>query len=78
MTDELQATHGEKAKVLTIGPAGEKLSKIAAIMNCKDRAAGRSGVGAVMGSKNLKAIVVKGSNKVGIKDPDALKAVFKR
>jgi len=77
VTDELQATHGEKSKVLTIGPAGEKLSKIAAIMNCKDRAAGRSGVGAVMGSKNLKAIVVKGSNKVGIKDPDALKAVFK-
>lgn len=76
-TDELQAVHGEKSKVLTIGPAGENLSKLAAIMNCKDRAAGRSGVGAVMGSKNLKALVVKGSNKVGIKDPDALKVVFK-
>ncbi len=57
-----------KAKVSCIGPAGEKLSKIAAIMNDKDRAAGRSGVGAVMGSKNLKAIVVKGSNSI---DPDA-------
>lgn len=36
---------------MTIGPGGENLSKLAAIMNCKDRAAGRSGVGAVMGSK---------------------------
>ena len=77
VTDQLQSEYGEKTKVLTIGPGGENLSKIAAIMNCKDRAAGRSGVGAVMGSKNLKAIVVKGSNKVGVKDPEALKAVFK-
>lgn len=77
VTDELQAEYGEKTKVMTIGPAGENLSKIAAIMNCKDRAAGRSGVGAVMGSKNLKAIVVKGSGKVGIKDEEALKGVFK-
>lgn len=77
VTDELQEKYGEKTKVMTIGPAGENLSKIAAIMNCKDRAAGRSGVGAVMGSKNLKAVVVKGSGKVGIKDEDGLKAVFK-
>lgn len=76
-TDALQKEHGEKAKVLTIGPAGENLSMLAAIMNCKDRAAGRSGVGAVMGSKNLKALVVKGSNTVGIKDPEGLKDVFK-
>lgn len=48
----------EKASVLNIGPAGEHLSLLAAIMNDKDRAAGRSGVGAVMGSKNLKAITV--------------------
>ncbi|WZL71711.1 aldehyde ferredoxin oxidoreductase family protein [Clostridiaceae bacterium 35-E11] len=66
----------EKAKVLTIGPAGEKLSKLAAIMNDKDRAAGRSGVGAVMGSKNLKAIAVKGSKKVSLHDEDKLKRVF--
>jgi len=77
VTDELQAEHGEKARVMTIGPAGEKLSRLAAIMNEKDRAAGRSGVGAVMGSKNLKAVVVKGSNKVPIYDEAALKAVFK-
>ncbi len=77
VTDELQAEHGKKARVMTIGPAGENLSRLAAIMNEKDRAAGRSGVGAVMGSKNLKAVVVKGSNKVPIHDEAALKAVFK-
>lgn len=76
-TDILQEKHGEKSKVLTIGPAGENLSKLAAIMNCKDRAAGRSGVGAVMGSKNLKALVVRGTNKVQVKDEIALKEVFK-
>ncbi|MCG2729061.1 MAG: aldehyde ferredoxin oxidoreductase family protein [Acetobacterium sp.] len=65
------------AKVLTIGPAGEKLSQMAAIMNEKDRAAGRSGVGAVMGSKNLKAITVKGNLKPEIANPDGLKAVTK-
>lgn len=50
--------------VLNIGPAGEHLSLLAAIMNDKDRAAGRSGVGAVMGSKNLKAITVTATAKV--------------
>lgn len=78
-TDLLEKEHGEKVKVLTIGPAGENLSKLAAIMNDKDRAAGRSGVGAVMGSKNLKAITVKGSNrKIEVSDPDKLKEVFSR
>lgn len=75
-TDALQAVHGEKAKVLTIGPAGENLSKIAAVMNDRYRAAGRSGVGAVMGSKNLKGIVVKGSGKVEVADPEKLKEVY--
>jgi len=53
-----------KASILNIGPAGEKLSLIAAVINDKDRAAGRSGVGAVMGSKNLKAISVTASRSV--------------
>jgi len=75
-TDILEKRHGEKCRVITIGPAGEKLSPIAAIMNDRWRAAGRSGVGAVMGSKNLKAIVVKGSGKVGVADEDKLKEVF--
>jgi aldehyde:ferredoxin oxidoreductase len=76
-TDILNEELGKKTKVMTIGPAGEKLSRMAAIMNEKDRAAGRSGVGAVMGSKNLKAIAVKGTGKVEVADPEALKAVFK-
>ena len=75
-TDLLNERHGEKSRVLTIGPAGEKLSRIAAIMNDKDRAAGRSGVGAVMGSKLLKAIVVRGTEPVLIHNPEALKTVF--
>lgn len=78
-TEILEKECDEKVKVLTIGPAGEKLSRIAAIMNDRDRAAGRSGVGAVMGSKNLKAITVKGSNnKADVHDSDKLKEVFSR
>lgn len=58
----LQGRHG-KVAVATIGPAGEKLVRYAAIMNDIHRAAGRSGVGAVMGAKKLKAVVVGGSQK---------------
>ena len=74
-TEALKAVSHDKAKVLTIGPAGEKLSLIAAVMNDLYRAAGRSGVGAVMGSKNLKAIVVKGSGKPKLADEVKLKEV---
>lgn len=66
-----------KARVLCIGPAGEKLSPIASVMNEVSRAAGRSGVGAVMGSKNLKAIVVRGTKKVSLADEEALKEIVK-
>jgi aldehyde:ferredoxin oxidoreductase len=55
--------------VASIGPAGENLVRFAAIMNDKHRAAGRSGVGAVMGSKNLKAIAVRGTGSVQVADP---------
>ncbi len=74
-TDYLKGKHGEKARVLCIGPAGEKLSRIACIMNDYDRAAGRSGVGAVMGSKLLKAIVVKGTKGVKLPDEQEVKKV---
>lgn len=77
-TSALEKVHGEKVKVAAIGPAGENLSKLACIMNDLARAAGRSGVGAVMGSKNLKAITVKGSSKVEIAEPDKLKEAFSR
>jgi len=76
-TKKLQEKHVKGSKVLTIGPAGENLSKIAAILNDEDRAAGRSGVGAVMGSKNLKAIVVKGSGKPKVFDDEKLKETNK-
>lgn len=72
-TDTLKTECKDKVKVMCIGPAGEQLSEIAAIMNDYDRAAGRSGVGAVMGSKNLKAITVKGSGKAQLFDADKLK-----
>ena len=80
MDTKLKEKHGPTASVLNIGPAGEKQVLLAAIMNDKDRAAGRSGVGAVMGSKKLKAIVVKSSRiKLdNIADEEALKAATKR
>ncbi|MDN5300634.1 MAG: aldehyde:ferredoxin oxidoreductase [Thermoanaerobacteraceae bacterium] len=70
-TDELLKETAEDARVACIGPAGEKLVLFAAVMNDKNRAAGRSGMGAVMGSKNLKAVVVKGSKSVEVADPKA-------
>jgi len=62
-----------KRNALCIGPAGENLSRIAAIMNDKERALARGGAGAVMGSKNLKAIVVAGTEKNKPADPDQFK-----
>ncbi|MCL2568429.1 MAG: aldehyde ferredoxin oxidoreductase family protein [Oscillospiraceae bacterium] len=65
------------ASVLNIGPAGETLSLVAAVMNEGERAAGRSGVGAVVGSKNLKAICVTATTRsvMPVYDTEALKAV---
>ncbi len=56
-------------RVAAIGLAGEKLSRIACIINEKTRAAGRTGMGAVMGSKNLKAIAVRGTNDIRVAKP---------
>lgn len=67
----------QKAKAAVIGPAGERRARIAAIMNDHHRAAGRGGAGAVMGSKNLKAVVVHGTKEVPQADPDRLKESFK-
>ncbi|MCL4867562.1 MAG: aldehyde ferredoxin oxidoreductase family protein [Anaerolineae bacterium] len=53
-----------KVEIAQVGPAGEKLSNFAAVMNMANRAWGRTGVGAVMGSKKLKAIVVRGRGKI--------------
>jgi aldehyde:ferredoxin oxidoreductase len=70
-TEQLYAETVADAKVACIGTAGENLSYIAAIMNDMHRAAGRTGVGAVMGSKNLKAIAVRGTGAVTIADKAA-------
>lgn len=64
------------AKVLTIGPAGENLSLMAVFLNDLNRAAGRSGVGAVIGSKNLKAIIVRGTGKIENANSDKMKNVL--
>jgi aldehyde:ferredoxin oxidoreductase len=66
--DVLKSELGQDVEVACIGPAGEKVSLIAAIINNKGRAAGRSGLGAVMGSKKLKAIAVKGNLSVPLFD----------
>jgi aldehyde:ferredoxin oxidoreductase len=73
-TDLIRAETDEDAKVACIGPGGERLVLFANIMNEMHRAAGRSGVGAVMGSKNLKAIAVLGGGAVKAADPQGFKA----
>lgn len=70
----LRSELGDKnIQVLQIGPAGERLVRFAAIMNTRARANGRTGMGAVMGSKNLKAVVVRGNQKPQIADPAGFK-----
>lgn len=78
VTDTILEKFGESnARVACIGPAGEKVSMIACIINDKNRAAGRTGVGAVMGSKNLKAVVVKGTAKIEFQDKEKFMGVVK-
>jgi len=74
--DTLEKRH-EKSKAAVIGPAGERLVRYAAIMNDMHRAAGRGGVGAVMGSKHLKAVVVRGTKEIPQADAEKLKETFK-
>ncbi|MDK1081196.1 MAG: aldehyde ferredoxin oxidoreductase family protein [Anaerolineae bacterium] len=62
----------KRIEVLQVGPAGENLVRYAAIMTMSNRAFGRTGMGAVMGSKNLKAIAVRGKNKPTLADKSAL------
>jgi aldehyde:ferredoxin oxidoreductase len=65
----LRAKHSRQSRVLSIGQAGENLVRFAAIMNDRDRASARSGLGAVMGFKKLKAICVRGTGKLDVADP---------
>lgn len=69
-TDMVLEETAEDARVACIGPGGEKKVLFAGVINDKNRAAGRSGLGAVMGSKNLKAVAVKGSKSIKVADPE--------
>jgi aldehyde:ferredoxin oxidoreductase len=66
--DKLQKIHGRDAGIISIGPAGENLVRYAVVVAQRGRAGGRPGMGAVMGSKNLKAIVVKGRGEIPVAD----------
>ncbi len=73
--DAIRAETSDDVSVASIGPAGENLVLIAAIVNDKHRAAARSGVGAVMGSKKLKAVAVRGNLKPELADEKGMRAV---
>jgi len=73
---KLVEVHGRDCGVLCIGPAGEHLVKYAVVISQEGRAGGRPGIGAVMGSKNLKAIVVRGTLEPPVADPSEQRKVF--
>ena len=76
--DALKGIHGRDCEVACIGPAGENCSVIAGISTDKGRFAARSGLGAVMGSKKLKAVVIRGDLPIAIADPDKMKSLRKQ
>ncbi|MEB3844637.1 MAG: aldehyde ferredoxin oxidoreductase family protein [Desulfurococcales archaeon] len=75
---EMKTPSEHVGSILSIGPAGENLSRIAAIMNDKYRAAGRTGLAAVLGSKKFKALFVKGSRKIELADKERFRAESKK
>lgn len=76
---ELRAELGDsKVQIAQMGPAGENLVRYAAIMNLANRANGRTGMGAVMGSKNLKAVVVRGSESPRPAQPEKFRELVRR
>jgi len=72
--ERLHALYGKDSAIASIGPAGEAVSLLACIMNDRDRAAGRSGLGAVMGSKKLKAVVARGKQRIPLADEAKMNA----
>jgi aldehyde:ferredoxin oxidoreductase len=75
MRDELGDNH---VQVACVGPSGEKLSLISSIVTDRGRAAGRSGLGALMGSKNLKAVAVRGTRHPAVFDRDKLRDLTRK
>jgi aldehyde:ferredoxin oxidoreductase len=69
----LEKKYGKTAGIMSIGQAGENKVLYAVVRSMEGRAGGRPGIGAVMGSKNLKAIVVKGTKEIPMADPKAMK-----
>ncbi|MCU0539446.1 MAG: aldehyde ferredoxin oxidoreductase, partial [Desulfobacterales bacterium] len=76
--DYIREKMGGGAQVISIGPAGENGVRFSSLMTQKHRAAGRGGGGAMLGSKNLKAIGVVGTREVSVADPQALKAAAEK
>lgn len=77
--DAIRADLGnDKVRIAEIGPAGEKLGLMSSIMVDKHRAAGRGGPGAIMGSKNLKAVAFYGTSKIEVADPEKMDEFAKR
>jgi aldehyde:ferredoxin oxidoreductase len=74
---QLKEKHGKDCRIASIGPAGENISLISAIIH-DGRAAARSGVGAVMGSKRIKAVIVKGNQEIPLDDSEAVKKVKRK
>ncbi len=73
--ERLKERHGHDVRIAGLGRAGENLVRFAAVMNDRDRAAGRTGVGAVMGAKRLKAVVVRGTKGVRLAKPEKFTAL---
>jgi len=74
----LEEELGKDARVASIGPSGEKRSLISCIVNNRGRAAGRSGLGAVMGAKRLKALVARGKGEVPVADKSGIEQARRR
>ena len=72
---KIKEERGGTVGVVAIGPAGENMVKIALLVSQEGRAGGRPGMGAVMGSKNLKAVAIKGSQTIPVADLDGLKTI---
>jgi aldehyde:ferredoxin oxidoreductase len=75
-TSETQSALGEDCEKLVIGPAGEHLVRYASVFS-GDRTAGRGGMGAVMGAKNLKAVTAQGGKEVPVHDRDKMKKIYR-
>ncbi len=72
---QLQEVHGKDVSIACIGAAGENLVPMASVINDNGRAAGRMGLGAIFGSKNLKAILAAGKDEIQVADKESLRAM---